>query len=99
MEEKDKKGLAELDITANSIEAQKQEVFRLAFEDVNKVNTVERCEWFLAGFKEAPHLNDVIKLRNHLAYLNAEKEGTYQAFKAYMDKYPAAEDLIIATEN
>lgn len=61
-----------------------------AFEVARETNTEAAYLRFLSHFTMASQRDLAIQLRNEVAYQDALKENTHQAFLSYLHRYPAA---------
>lgn len=92
-EPKDIENLKELSVDSVSLEALKDRVDSLKFIDIKGIHTIEAYNWFMQNHADANQFEEAIRLRNHIAFEQAEAVNTWQRYKQFMMEYPAAEDF------
>jgi hypothetical protein len=70
---------------------QRVKIDSAAFERAKLLNTEISYIDFLNRFQFASQRDRAVELRNEVAYLDALKLNTYDAFKSYLEKYPTSE--------
>ena len=74
-------------IDTASIQFQKDTVELKGFKKALAVNTIDGYNHFIQYYNTAWQVQNAIDLRDMIAYTNAQKENTYQAYKVFMDNY------------
>jgi hypothetical protein len=65
---------------------------------VKKTRTIAFCEKYMREYAQSPHLFEVERLRNAIAFEQSAKENTWKAYKTFMETYPKADDMPTAKE-
>jgi hypothetical protein len=76
----------------------REQIDSAAFERAKTINTEKGYLDFLRSFPLATQRSQAEELRDESAYLDALKENTYQAFSAYITKYPNASRVADASK-
>lgn len=84
--------------TQQAIDSVKNEIFKRAFDVYKKNNSIAELNKFIEHYPGAPQRNDAIDLRNSIAFQDAKKIGTYQAYQTFINTYPKAKEVPQAHE-
>ena len=95
-EPKDLSSLKDVGVDSLSLELLKDEVDSLQFLLITAKHTIEDYNWFMANHTDALQVPEAIRLRDHIAYQDAEKTHTWQAYQQFMQGYPKAVDYPLA---
>ena len=92
-EAKDLSSLADVGVDSVSLEVQKDLIDSLQFELIKAKHTIADYNWFRDQHADAKQVPDAIRLRNHIAFEDAEQINTWQSYFEFMGDYPDAEDF------
>ncbi|MFY9311272.1 MAG: WG repeat-containing protein [Bacteroidia bacterium] len=98
LSEKKKTGYQKYSFTQQAIDSVKNEIFKRAFDVYKKNNSIAELNKFIEHYPGAPQRNDAIDLRNSIAYHEARKKDTYQAYQSFISTYPKAKEVPQAHE-
>ena len=82
---------AKFTISQETIDSLKNDIYQ------NK-NTIPDLNKFITHYVGAPQHSDAIDIRNHIAFINAKKTNTYNAYQTFISTYPKAKDVPEARE-
>ena len=92
-EAKDLAALQEVGVDSLSLSIQKDRVDSLSFQLVRQKHQIERYNWFIRTHDDAIQVPEAVRLRNHIAFEQAEAIHTYQSYLGFMETYPASDDF------
>ena len=95
---KDKTAYLKYNVCQKSIDSVEKAVHAKAFEVYKSKNSIPELEKFIAHYGSAPQISEAIDLRNSIAYHDALKTDTYQAYQLFMEKYPRSKEVPEAKE-
>lgn len=95
---KKKLSYMKFNISQQTIDSLKNEIYSKAFNAYKSHNRISELDKFIVNYPASPQFNDAIDLRNSLAFREAKKKDTYQAYQAFLDKYPLAKEVPAAKE-
>jgi hypothetical protein len=90
--------LAKLDINEASLNQQKLQVEQHAFRRAKAKHTIDDYNFFIKEFDAAIQSDSAVSFRNEIAYDDAVKADTYEAFQHFMHTYPEAAQIEEARE-
>ena len=96
-DEKDIENLDKLEINDSNLHKQKLEVESHAFRRAKAKHTIDDYDYFLVQFGGAIQSDSAITFRNEIAYNDAIRLNTYEAFQYFIHTYPDAEQIKDAT--
>lgn len=85
-------------VTQRSIDSMKNEVHHKAFDVYRNNNSISDLNKFIERYPSAPQKSDAIELRNSIAFKDAKKKDTYQAYQQFIKTYPASKEIPEAKE-
>ena len=95
-EAKDLSSLKDVGVDSLSLEALKDEVDSLQFLLIKAKHTIADYNWFMTTHNDAIQIPEAIKLRDHIAYEDAQQIHTWQAYQTFMQAYPESVDYPLA---
>ncbi|MES2590406.1 MAG: WG repeat-containing protein [Bacteroidota bacterium] len=85
-------------VTQRSIDSMKNEVHRKAFDVYKNNNSISDLNKFIERYPSAPQKIEAIELRNSIAFKEAKKKDTHQAYQQFINTYPASKEIPEAKE-
>lgn len=98
-DEKIIENLDKLGINDSTLHLQKLEVEFHAFRRAKAKQTIDDYNYFLVQFEGAIQSDSVISFRNEIAYNDAVRLNTYEAFQYFIHTYPDAKQIETAKTN
>ena len=93
---KDLEDLSEYQTDSVSLEAQKDRIDSLKFEEVKRVHTIDKYNSFINRHTDAKQVQAAIDLRDHIAFEDAQQINIWQSYESFMEEYPEAKDYALA---
>ena len=95
---KDRTFYLKFNVSQKSIDSIKGDVYHKAYEIYKSHKSIVELDKFIDRYCTAPQLHEAIDLRNSIAFHEAQKEDTYQAYQLFLEKYPTADEAHEAQE-
>lgn len=93
---KDLEDLKEYKTDSISLEAQKDRIDALKFEEVKAIHTIDKYNVFINRHIDANQVPQAIDLRDHIAFEDAQRINLWQSYESFMEEYPEAKDYPLA---
>ncbi len=90
---KDIEDLNDLSVDSVSLETHKDKIDSLKFIDITAIHTIDSYNWFIQNHTDAAQINEAIRLKNHIAFEQAEAINTWQSYAQFMNEYAVSEDF------
>lgn len=91
--------LSKLEINDTTLTAQKTLIEHHAFQRAKSLHTIRDYNYFMDHFNGAIQSDSAVMFRNEIAYNDAVRANTYEAFQSFMSTYPDAKQYNNALEN
>ena len=89
---KDLENLEDVGVDSISMQLHKDLIDSLSFDLILAKHTIADYNWFTQTHDDAVQIPEAIRLRNHIAFEDAEKINTYESYFGFMTNYPDTED-------
>lgn len=90
---KDITSLGEYNVDSLNLGVQKDRIDSLKFLEIKAIHTIAAYNGFMEIHNDALQIPDAIKLRNHIAFQQAEEVNTWQRYQQFMNEYPSSIDF------
>src|ERR1035437_6363386 len=85
-------------VSLNAIDSLKEKIYHKAYEIYKSHKSIVELDKFIDHYYTAPQLHEATDLRNSLAFREAQKADTYQAYQLFWETYPLADEIHEAQE-
>lgn len=89
---KERAKIAELGVDTAAIQAQKEHIGSVVWNQVAAVDRLEDYQRFIDAYPNNSHLQEAVERRDALAFANARKLNTTAGYKDFLDHYPDAKE-------
>lgn len=88
----DLEDLAEYNVDESHLEALKDNIDSLKFEEVKETHTLEAYNVFMKVHEDANQWAQAKVFRDHIAFEEASEMNIWQSYRSFMEEYPSAND-------
>ncbi|MCC7502901.1 MAG: WG repeat-containing protein [Flavobacteriales bacterium] len=91
--DKERVAVGKVGVTGAAIEAQKEHIYGIAWDQAKSVNSIASYDRFITTYHQSARVADARAIRDHIAFQEARTTNTAAAFQTFIKRYPEAKDV------